>query len=230
MSLFAIADLHLSLGTDKSMDVFPGWDDYVFRLQKNWNALVKNEDIVVVCGDISWAMSLQGAKEDFEFINDLPGRKLLIKGNHDYFWNTKRKMEQFFDENGFSSFEIVHNNAVVVGDIAVCGTRGWFFDDGEDSDKKVLLREVGRLRTSIEAGINTGKEPIVFLHYPPIQADGRCNEIMDVLLEYGIKECYFGHIHGKGAQKAVQGEYEGIIFRLVSSDFLNFTPFLVRKF
>lgn len=230
MSLFAIADLHLSLDTDKNMDVFPGWQDYVYRIEKNWNAIVRDGDTVVVCGDISWAMSLEGAEKDFRFLNSLPGKKLLIKGNHDYFWNTKRKMEQYFNEKGFTSFEIVHNNAVVVEDIAVCGTRGWFFDEDEDSDKKILLREVGRLRTSIEAGIKTGKRPVVFLHYPPLQADARCNEIMDVLLEYQIKECYFGHIHGKGAQKAVQGEHEGILFKLVSSDYLNFTPYLVKKF
>lgn len=230
MSLFAIADLHLSLGTDKNMDVFLGWQNYVSRIEKNWNAIVKDSDTVVVCGDISWAMSLESAEKDLTFLDNLPGKKLLIKGNHDYFWNTKRKMEQYFNEKNFSSLSIIHNNAIAVEDIAICGTRGWFFDDGEDFDKKILTREAGRLRTSIEAGIRTGKRPVVFLHYPPIQADARCDEIMNVLHEFGIKECYYGHIHGKGAQKAAQGEHEGIVFKLVSCDYLNFTPYLVSKF
>lgn len=228
MSLYVIADLHLSLGTDKPMNIFEGWDNYVGRLEENWKATVSEDDTVVVCGDISWAMTLQEALKDLEFLNSLPGKKLLIKGNHDFFWNTRRKMETFFEENNLNKLSIVHNNAVVVGDIAVCGTRGWFFDC-ESDDKKVLLREVGRLTTSIEEGLKTGKEPVVFLHYPPVQVNASCDEIMNVLKHYGIKRCYFGHIHGKAAQRAVTGMREGICFTLVSSDYLNFAPKLVEK-
>lgn len=174
MSLFAIADTHLSLSADKPMDIFNGWSDYVQRLEKNWRAVVSDGDTVVIPGDVSWAMSLEGAQKDFAFLDSLPGKKILMKGNHDYWWNTTRKMENFFKEKGFETLSIVHNSAVSVGNISVCGTRGWFFDAEEDADKKVLLREAGRLRTSIESGIALGGEPVVFLHYPPITQDRIC--------------------------------------------------------
>ncbi|MBR3289211.1 MAG: metallophosphoesterase, partial [Clostridia bacterium] len=138
MSLYAIADLHLSLGTDKPMDVFPGWDGYVSRLTENWRRLVSDEDTVVIAGDVSWGMSLEASKADFAFLNALPGRKLILKGNHDYWWNTRRKMDAFFADNGFDTLRIVHNDAVAVEDrIAVCGSRGWFFDAEAEEDRKV---------------------------------------------------------------------------------------------
>ena len=151
MSLFAIADPHLSLDADKSMEVFRGWQDYVARLEANWRAVVGEEDTVVIAGDLSWGMSLAGALRDMQFLHSLPGRKLLLKGNHDYWWSTRRKMDTFFEEHGLHSLQIVHNDAALVEGIAVCGTRGWFFDAEEDADKKVVLREAGRLRTSIQA-------------------------------------------------------------------------------
>ena len=225
MALFAIADTHLSLKTDKSMTVFSGWDDYVDRLEANWRNLVKPEDTVVIAGDISWGMNLKQAKDDFAFLHSLPGRKLIFKGNHDYWWTTRRQMDLFFAENGFDSLRIVHNDAVEVdGRYAVCGSRGWFFDAEEDADKLVLLREAGRLRTSIRAAKEMGLEPIVFLHYPPIYADQICPEIMDVLKEEEITRCYYGHVHGKGIRLAVQGEVEGIRFELISADSVHFCP------
>ena len=172
MALFAIADTHLSLSTNKSMNVFTGWDDYVERLEKNWRDLISDNDTVVIAGDISWGMNLKQAKEDFAFLHRLPGKKLILKGNHDYWWTTRRQMDLFFAENGFDSLQIVHNDAVAVEwQYAVCGTRGWFFDAEEDADKLVLLREAGRLRTSIRAAKETGLQPVVFLHYPPRYAD-----------------------------------------------------------
>ncbi len=229
MSLFAIADTHLSLSADKPMDIFSGWSDYVVRLEKNWRAVVGEDDTVVIPGDVSWAMSLEGAKKDFLFLESLPGKKLLMKGNHDYWWNTARKMEIFFKDNGFESLNIVHNNAVRVGDISVCGTRGWFFDAEEDADKKVLLREAGRLRTSIEQGISLGGEPVVFLHYPPITQDRVCEEIYNVLVEYGIKRCYYGHLHSYATKSAFEDEKDGIKFSLISGDHLEFLPKLIQK-
>ena len=145
MSLFAIADTHLSLSADKPMDIFEGWSDYQSRLEKNWRAVVADGDTVVIPGDVSWAMGIEKAAADFAFLNGLPGRKIIMKGNHDYWWTTMRKMEKFLSENGFDTISILHNNAYRVGDIAVCGTRGWFFDAEQDADKKVLLREAGRL-------------------------------------------------------------------------------------
>lgn len=229
MSLFVIADLHLSLGTDKPMDIFKGWDGYEKRLEENWRKLITDNDTVVIPGDISWAMKLSDTFEDFRFINGLPGKKLFLKGNHDYWWDTRRKMEMYLKENGFDTIEIVFNSAYAADGYAVCGTRGWFYDAETDSDKKILNREVGRLRTSLNEALKTGLEPVVFLHYPPVFGSQRCDDILDVLKEYGIKKCYYGHLHGiNAARKAVTGEFEGIKFRLISSDYLKFMPELVR--
>ena len=221
MSLFAIADLHLSLGVDKPMDVFPGWAGYVEKLEKNWRENVRPEDTVVVAGDISWGLDISEAKEDFAFLDRLPGTKILLKGNHDLWFSTKTKVEKFFAENGFSTLKILFNNAYEYGDRVICGTRGWMNDPIE---KKVLLRECGRLRMSLEEGKKFGKEPLVFLHYPPVFGGGECYEILDVLLEYGIKQVYYGHIHGYSSGYAINGIRNGIDFRLISCDFVQFNP------
>ena len=224
MALYAIADLHLSLGEEKPMDIFRGWTNYIDRLTRNWTALVQPADTVVVAGDVSWAMSLDGARTDFAFLDRLPGRKLLLKGNHDYWWNTRRKMDAFLAEQGFDSIRILHNSAERYGPWALCGSRGWFFDDEADADKKVLLREVGRLQASIDAGRALGGEPLAFLHYPPVTAAARCDEMMDALHRNGITRCWYGHLHGPSIRRAVQGVVEGIEFRLVSCDAADFTP------
>ena len=229
MALFAIADTHLSLSTNKSMNVFSGWDDYVERLERHWREIVTEEDTVVIAGDISWGMNLKQAQKDFAFLHNLPGKKLIFKGNHDYWWTTRRQMDLFFEQNGFDSLRIVHNDAVVVEDrYAVCGTRGWFFDAEEDADKLVLLREAGRLRTSIRVAKETGLTPVVFLHYPPRYADQICPEILSVLHEEEITHCFYGHVHSNGIRLAVQGEIEGIHYRLISADALKFCPILVQ--
>ncbi|MBQ1210937.1 MAG: metallophosphoesterase [Clostridia bacterium] len=228
MAVYAIADLHLSLGTDKPMDVVHGWEDYLERLESVWRKLIEPTDTVVIPGDISWAMSLEGAETDFAFLNSLPGRKLLLKGNHDYWWCTRRKMENFFAEKGFDTLQLVHNDAVAVSDeYAVCGTRGWFFDAEEDADKKVLLREIGRLHASLDAAEKLGRKPLVFLHYPPVCNGQECPEMMQALRDRGITTCYYGHVHGPGIRTAVNGEYSGIHFRLISADALRFCPFKV---
>ena len=224
MALYAIADLHLSLGEEMPMDIFRGWTNYIDRLTRNWTALVQPADTVVVAGDVSWAMSLDGARTDFAFLDRLPGRKLLLKGNHDYWWNTRRKMDAFLAEQGFDSIRILHNSAERYGPWALCGSRGWFFDAEADADKKVLLREVGRLQASIDAGRALGGEPLAFLHYPPVTAAARCDEMMDALHRNGITRCWYGHLHGPSIRRAVQGVVEGIEFRLVSCDAADFTP------
>ncbi|MBQ7117412.1 MAG: metallophosphoesterase [Clostridia bacterium] len=229
MSIFAIGDTHLTFSTDKPMDIFRGWTDYVERLEKNWRAVVDEDDTVVIPGDISWAMSLEQAKNDFAFLHSLPGRKLIMKGNHDYWWTTKRKMDTFLSENGFDSVAILHNNAFRVGDFTLCGSRGWFFD-AENSDSKVLLREAGRLDMSIEEGKKLGGELIVFLHYPPVMSNMRCNEMMAVLKKHGIERCYYGHLHGESTLRAVRETVDGIRFSLVSADFLEFCPKIIEKF
>lgn len=229
MSVFAIADTHLSLSDNKPMDIFGGWQDYVSRLESNWRRLVDDDDTVVIAGDISWAMSLEGAKEDFRFLDSLPGKKLIFKGNHDYWWSTMKKMEDFLSQNGFDTLKIMHNNAVSIGDFAVCGSRGWFFDAQSGQDNKIILREAGRVRRSIEYAKALGKEPIVFLHYPPLTSAVVCEEIFDVLKEEGVERCYYGHLHGPSLKNAFTGERDGIKFSLISSDYLGFCPLLVEK-
>lgn len=221
MSLFAISDLHLSLGVDKPMDVFRGWENYVQRLEENWTRLVKPEDTIVIAGDISWGLDISETVEDFRWIDRMPGQKILLKGNHDLWFSTKTKVEKFFAENGFSTLHILFNNAYRYGDYVLCGTRGWMNDQ---TDKKVLNRECGRLRLSLEEGKKLGGTPIVFLHYPPVYGSGDCPEILEVLLSYGVKQVYYGHIHGYSSGYAINGERLGIDFRLLSCDFLQFTP------
>lgn len=233
MALYVIGDTHLSLSTAKPMDVFGGWDAHETRLKNRWCELVSHDDTVVLPGDISWGMSLEEAKADFAFLHALPGRKLLLKGNHDYWWATRRKMDAFLAENGLDTLRFVHNDAVTVDDtFAVCGTRGWFYDAEQDADQKVLNREVNRLRTSVEAAVATGLEPVAFLHYPPVWADQCCHPFLEVLQEYGVRRCYYGHVHGPGIAQAFNGEYEGVSLRLASADALKFTPLhipLIKK-
>ncbi len=224
MSLYAIADLHLSLSSGKPMNIFPGWDNHVERLEKNWQATVSPDDTVVVPGDISWAINFDEAKADFDFINRLNGHKVIMKGNHDYWWNSMAKMNRFLEENGFDTITIVHNNYYPYGGYGICGTRGWIKDTEEPADAKVLAREAGRLETSIKAALADGKKPIVFLHYPPIFANDYNREILDVLFRYDIKTCYYGHLHGNAHRYAVCGEVDGINYQLIAGDFVQFCP------
>lgn len=224
MSLYAIADLHLSLSSGKPMNIFPGWDNHVERLEKNWQATVSPDDTVVVPGDISWAINFDEAKADFDFINRLNGHKVIMKGNHDYWWNSMAKMNRFLEENGFDTITIVHNNYYPYGEYGICGTRGWIKDTEEPADAKVLAREAGRLETSIKAALADGKKPIVFLHYPPIFANDHNREILDVLFQYDIKTCYYGHLHGNAHRYAVCGEVDGINYQLIAGDFVQFCP------
>ncbi len=227
MSLYAIADLHLSLSSGKPMNIFPGWDNHVERLEKNWQATVSPDDTVVVPGDISWAINFEEAKADFDFINRLNGHKVIMKGNHDYWWNSMAKMNRFLEENGFDTITIVHNNYYPYGEYGICGTRGWIKDTEEPADAKVLAREAGRLETSIKAALADGKKPIVFLHYPPIFANDYNREILDVLFRYDIKTCYYGHLHGNAHRYAVCGEVDGINYQLIAGDFVQFCPKLI---
>lgn len=227
MSVFAIGDTHLSLSVNKPMDIFRGWTDYIDRLAKNWNSVVEEGDSVIVPGDISWAMNFEEAKKDFAFLHSLKGTKYILKGNHDYWWNTMSKMTKFLDENGFDTIKIIHNNAFAVEGFAIGGTRGWFYDDSEGDINKVILREAGRLRASLKAASELEGEIIAFLHYPPINEVQRCDEILDVLKEFDVKRCYFGHLHGFVAPGCARIEDDGISFNLVSADYLGFTPRLI---
>lgn len=230
MAVFAIADLHLSLGTDKPMDAFPGWGNYVTRIAENWQKLVGENDTVVLGGDFSWAMNLKEAGPDFAFLHALPGKKILLKGNHDYWWNTKSKIDAYFQENGFSDMAILHNNAYAIGEIAVCGSRGWLYNAETAEDRKIVARECGRLETSIAAAKKTGKRPVVFLHYPPVYDGAECREILQVLEQNEITDCYFGHIHGAAAtRKAALRAWGNVRMHLISGDFVGFAPVLVAR-
>ena len=225
MAVFVIADLHLSFGTDKPMDVFSGWDNYTERLEKNWRKSVTDSDTVVLAGDISWGMRLEETVADFEYIHSLPGKKIILKGNHDYWWSTKSKIDAFFEKHGFDDMRILHNCAYEADGFVIVGTRGWLYNAKTDEDVKIVNREAGRLKLSIEAGKKLDGQMIAFLHYPPLYEESRCTEILDILEANDIKDCYFGHIHGKYAlSRAPAGEYNGIKMNLISCDYVNFNP------
>lgn len=225
MALYAIGDLHLPLGApDKSMEVFSGrWTGYVEKIKKGFSHLTE-EDTCVICGDFCWAMDLQTALPDFQFLHTLPGKKILLKGNHDYWWTTANKMNTFLQQNGLESISILHNNCFSYEDIAICGTRGWFFEEetGVEHDKKIMMREIGRLETSLKAAGD--REKIVFLHYPPIYLHYECPGILDLLTKYDVRACYYGHIHSNGCRYAYIGERDNVYYRLVSADYLDFMP------
>lgn len=231
MRVFAMGDLHLPFGVNKPMDIFGGWDNYTSRIEENWNNLVLDDDVVVIPGDLCWAMSLEQAIPDFRFVSHtLKGHKVILKGNHDYWWTTNSKMSNFLSQNNFNNITILHNDAFVAGNIAICGTRGWINDDGEPQDAKLLSREASRLETSIKKAIETGLEPVVFIHYPPIYGGEKNYYILEVLKNYNIKRCYYGHVHGGWCfPKAFQGECDGTEFRMVSADYVKFTPVLVQE-
>lgn len=228
MALFAIGDLHLSLNGEKSMEVFGGrWSDYENKIIRGFS-LLNDDDVCVLCGDIAWGMSLESAREDFLFLAKLPGRKIILKGNHDYWWTTAAKAYRFFEENGIRNVDILNNNCYQYQNYALCGTRGWFFEEekGTEHDRKIMLREVGRLETSLKAAGTLKK--IVFLHYPPKYQGYECPEILNLLERYEVERCYYGHIHGKGHASAFQGEFNGTSFRMVSGDYLDFYPLRVE--
>ena len=228
MAIYAIGDPHLSFNSDKPMDIFgPRWGGHAEKLAKGFSNL-SDGDVCVVCGDLSWAMGMDAAKDDFMFIDRLPGRKIVLKGNHDYWWSTASKAKTKFAEWGITTIDILHNNCFFFGGAAVCGTRGWFYEEerGTAHDRKIMLREIGRLEASLKAAGE--REKIVFLHYPPKYMNYECPEILEMLEKYGVRECYYGHIHGKGCSAAFQGVKNGVQFRLVSADHVNFTPVKVR--
>jgi len=232
MALFTIGDLHLSLTTHKPMDIFGGaWQNYTEKILKNWNETVTDEDTVVILGDISWGISLEECREDFLFIDRLPGKKYIIKGNHDYYWTTVTKMNAFLSSIGISSMQFIFNSAVTYREgekaVALCGTRGWIFENGQQRDDKVIGREAGRLKMSLDYIKNSDKEKIVFLHYPPVYQEQRANRIIDLMKEYNIKRCYYGHLHGRTIYYAFNKELEGIKYRLISADALNFCPYII---
>lgn len=228
MALYAIGDLHLSFGADKPMDVFgPLWAGYIDRLREGLS-VIKPEDTTVLPGDLSWAMGIENAAEDFAFISAIPGRKIILKGNHDYWWTTAAKFNHFCQAHGFENMYVLNNNCFTYEDLALCGTRGWFFEEDRHTghDEKVFLRELGRLETSLKAAGD--REKICFLHYPPLYRGYRCEPIIELMKAYGVKECIYGHLHSDSHKLAITGTVEGINYRLVAADYTGFCPILLK--
>ena len=227
MALYAIGDLHLSLNSQKPMDVFGGaWSGYMEKL-KNGFSVLKPEDTTVLNGDLAWALDLQGARDDFAWINEIPGRKIILKGNHDYWWSTAAKFQAFCAENGFDRMHILNNNHFEYDGFAICGSRGWFFEEerSSDHDEKVFKRELIRLEASLKSAGDLPK--LVFLHYPPRYKGYTCDEMLEILDRYQVRQCYYGHLHGASHGLAMEGQWDGVEFKLLSADRLNFQPYRI---
>ena len=231
MAIYTIGDLHLSFKENKPMSIFgSNWEGHEEKIKQDWLAKVKEEDLVVLPGDFSWSMYLKDTYKDFEYLNKLPGKKLLLKGNHDYWWSTVSSMRNYIKENNFENIDFIYNNSYEHENKIIVGTRGWSF--GEDAEsRKMINREVSRLELSIESGIeNYGddKEIIAFTHYPPIIKQNvenkEINDFIQTLKKYNIKKCYYGHLHGTAIKEAVEGNYFDIEFKLVSADAIGFCP------
>ena len=224
MALYVIGDLHLSLTGEKPMDVFgERWANHVERTRAAFSAL-NPDDTVVLAGDTSWAMSLEEALPDFAFLDALPGKKLLLKGNHDYWWTTASKMKRFFAGHGFTTFDILHNNCFFYGDYALCGTRGWFYEEDAEGTHtgKMLAREALRLEASFRAA--EGRPILCFLHYPPLYQGYQCPELLELIDRYRAERCCYGHLHGATHRRAFEGKRGFTDYSLVSADYLGFVP------
>ena len=234
MALFALSDLHLSLGTDKPMDVFgPIWSDHVQKIYLNWTKKVSGDDLVIIGGDVSWATYLNEAKNDFDFVNKLPGRKLIIKGNHDYWWDSITKLNNFAQQNEYSSISFLHNSAYIYNEYSIAGTRGWILPSADafgTEDKKIYERELIRLSLSLDMASKLEDKSksytrVAVLHFPPVSADGIVDDgIMSILSSHGVNKCIYGHLHGNGIKTAFTGSIHGIDFMLTSADYLGFDP------
>ena len=229
MSIYVIADLHLSFSQDKPMDIFgKNWENHAEKIKQDWLAKVNDDDMVVLPGDFSWAMHVEDTDLDFKDLNELPGKKVLLKGNHDYWWTTVTSMKKFLEENKFNNIEFLYNNAIEYENKVFVGSRGWAIQDTENS-KKMINRECQRLELSIKDAINNydnTKEIIAFMHYPPLVKqqllENNHLEFYKVLKKYDIKRCYYGHLHGNSHKDAINGDIGGINFSLISADYLNF--------
>ena len=229
MALYAISDLHLALSTDKPMDVFgERWYKHEDNVKQNWIKTVKSEDTILIAGDISWSMKLEEGMKDLQWIHELPGKKVLIKGNHDYWWNSIGKLNSMYDDMHF-----IQNNFFRYKDIGICGTRGWIcpFSEGfEKKDEKIYQRELIRLRLSLQSAKAEGLEKfIVMIHYPPISEKFQKSEFVDVFKEYDVEKVIFGHLHGINPNKEYNFNFDGIQYFLTSCDYLNFTPVVIEE-
>ena len=230
MSIYAIGDLHLSFGTEKPMNIFgDNWQNYEEKLENNWNKIINENDVVLIPGDFSWATYLEDTLQDFKYLNKLNGKKILLKGNHDYWWTTLKSMREFLNQNEIFNIDFIFNTSIETDDAIIVGTRGWAFYDTENSEK-MLNREKFRLELSIKDGIqkNNNKKIICMMHYPPILKNminkNEKSEYIEIMKKYNVKECIYGHLHGNSHLEAVEGNVDGVNLKLVSSDYLQFKP------
>lgn len=224
MAIYAIADLHLSFNTNKPMNIF-GWLNYENKIKEDWLSKVRNDDFVLLLGDFSWEIKLKDTFMDFDFINKLPGKKILLKGNHDLWWTTIKSMREFLNQQNIENVDFLYNNSYEYENKIICGTRGWNLIEENEQDKKIINREVLRLENSIKDGIKKfgeDKEIIVCMHYPPITKENQNNEFIKVMEKYNVKKCLYGHLHGKAHMNAIEGIKEGIEYTMVSCDYTNF--------
>lgn len=227
--IYGISDLHLDYTEDKSMEIFgANWYNYQNRIFENWNEIVENDDLVLIPGDISWGLKLSDALPDLQKIENLPGRKILLRGNHDYWWKSLNKLNAL----GFQTIEFLQNNSFIYENYNIAGTRSWSSRDSSEFDKDdeaIFKRELIRLELSLNT-IKNDLETIVMLHYPPFNKQGRPNEIGEVLKNYNnITTCIYGHLHSEGLASVVEGEIDGINYRCLSADYIDFIPQLIKK-
>ena len=234
MAIYALADLHLCLSCpDKSMSVFgPAWENYVSRIKENWENMVTAEDTVLIPGDISWATYLEDAEEDFRYIAELPGRKLICRGNHDYWWTTIKKMEDYFETKGFTGIGVIRTNVIEAEGCLISGTRGWMIETKESlegsDNQKIYQREKLRIQMCIdklnEADPDHQKKHILMIHYPPVTARRDFTEFAEIMVLGGIDTCVYGHLHGTAHKKAFEGDLNGTRFVCAAADFVGFKP------
>jgi len=224
MAIFAISDLHLALNGDKPMDVFgDNWYKHEEKIKSNWIGKIKEEDTVLIAGDISWSMSIEEGLKDLDWLNELPGRKIMIKGNHDYWWNSISKLNKLYEGMNF-----IQNNFYAYEDYAISGTRGWTCPGGGDysvHDKKIYIREQIRLELSLAKSVKAGyKKHIVMLHYPPTNAKFEDSGFTEIIKQYTVEKVIYGHLHGPSFPCVLQGERENTKYIMTASDFIDFNP------
>ncbi|MCL2856847.1 MAG: metallophosphoesterase [Oscillospiraceae bacterium] len=228
MAIYAIGDLHLSVAAKKPMDIFDGWQDHAEKLIENWERKIGPQDTVVLAGDTSWGMDLAQAVPDFRLLHNLPGRKIILKGNHDYWWTSLSKMIDTLEKHELGSISFLHNNSYYVEGLHICGSRGWLFENGQPHNEKIVRREAMRIEASLKSRESGEGETILFLHYPPTYAGQTLEAYIDLMHKYGVKRCMYGHVHGQGQRHAVRGPYRGIEFSMIASDYLSFDPLQIK--
>jgi len=228
MAIYAIGDLHLSVAAKKPMDIFEGWQDHAEKLIENWERKVKPQDTVVLAGDTSWGMDFAQAVPDFRLLEGLPGRKIILKGNHDYWWTSVNKMTETLEKHELNSLSFLHNNSYYLDGVHICGSRGWMFENGQPHNENIVRREAIRIEASLKSRGPEEGETILFLHYPPTYAGQTLEAYIELMKKYGVTHCCYGHVHGQGQKHAVRGLYRGIMFSMIAADYLSFDLLKVK--